>query len=73
MVREDQKFRAEVFKICGFALMTPLGRFVLDFLKSGFNGTITYFVAELILSLILFLSGAIMIQIGYEAVQELNK
>ena len=31
MVTKRDEFVAEIFKIAGFAMMTPLGKFILDF------------------------------------------
>lgn len=30
MVTEKNKYRAQIFQICGFALMGPLGKLVID-------------------------------------------
>lgn len=70
MISEDRKYQSDIFKITGFALMTPLGRFVLNLLELGPRGDIVSFVLNVIGSFILFFFGIIAIQRGYEFVQE---
>lgn len=70
MIKEYQKYGAEVFKIGGFALMTPLGRFVLDTLHFNFSNLTQSSVINIITSFLLFLLGIMFIQIGYETVWE---
>jgi len=69
MITEDRKYQSDVFKISGFALMTPFGKFVLDILSLGLNIT-TWFYVNLLVSFALFLVGVIIIQKGYEAVTD---
>ena len=69
MILEDQKYRAEIFKILGVGLMTPIGRAVLRILDQGVQTFDIQFLLSLLISLLFFLGG-IMIQIGYESVQE---
>jgi len=70
MILERQKYKAEVFKIMGFALMTPICRIVLNFAAGELNVYSLHFVSSAVFSLILFLVGIMMIQIGYEEVME---
>ena len=70
MILERQKYRAEVFKICGFALMTPFGRFVLSTIEHGFRNLTFDSLGNLLTSFILFLFGIMAIQVGYEEVFE---
>ena len=72
MVSEDRRYRAEVFKICGFALMTPFGKIILQLLDIGLQIITLRFFVSLLISLFLFSFGVIMLQIGYESVQESN-
>lgn len=72
MITEDKKYRAEVFKICGIALMSPMGRFVLGFLEKGLQDVDIQFFIDLAGSFILFCFGIIVIQVGYEITQGLG-
>jgi len=54
VITEEQKYRAETSKIAGFALMTPIGRIVLDPLlleEFGFIGGIAYLMVAILLCL----------------------
>ena len=66
MIKEIDKYCAEIFKIAGFTLMTPFGRVVLQpsvvFNELGLTGFIFY----MIFSLFLFFLGAIMFLKGYD-------
>ena len=70
MVSDRQRYRAEVFKIGGFALMTPLGRCVLYVLDHGFRNISFDLFINFLTSSVLFVFGIIVIQIGYEEVFE---
>lgn len=70
VICEYQKFRADVFKICGFALMTPLGRFVLRLLDHGFRSLSIDLLIEFVCSIILFMFGIMAIQVGYDELYE---
>lgn len=70
MISEDKKYLADVYKLSGFALMSPLGRFIL-FLSDVFlnyKELKPILIIHLFISLVLFLCGMIMIQKGYEEV-----
>ena len=69
MISEDRKYRSEFFKISGFALMTPMGKLVLDVIGSNFANLSSALIPGFIVSSLLFLGGIMMIQNGYEAVQ----
>lgn len=70
VVHEHQKFRADVFKICGFALMTPLARYFLILSDIRLNDLTLLFWIHAVISFLLFCWGVIMIQWGYEEVRE---
>lgn len=71
MVKEENKFVAEIYKISGFALMAPFGRYFLIFssLKSS-DITVLFFI-HLIVSVILFCIGVVMIEWAYEEIKEM--
>ena len=70
MIHEENKYRAEVFKIAGFALMTPFGTIVLDMFRSGFINLKPNIIIALLTSLLLVYLGVILIQRGFEAVED---
>jgi len=67
MILERQKYRAEIFKILGIALLTPLGRFVLNTLETGLEISFQTFV-NASGSFALFIIGIIFLEIGYQEV-----
>lgn len=73
MITEEHKFLAEVYKISGFALMTPLGRYFLIFSDINLRNLTVQFFIHLIISIILFYFGVIMIQRAYEELQEIKE
>ncbi len=66
MIFEENKYRAEVFKIAGFALLTPLGRLVLSFIEHGLPAIADNCPMNIITAGILFVLGIIFIQRGFE-------
>ena len=62
------EYQSEVFKLSGFALMTPFGRLMLNLLENGFNGILTNF--NFIGAMLLFLLGLWFIQRGYKISDE---
>ena len=70
MISEEQKYLADVYKLSGFALMSPFGRFILFLsdIYSSYKEPKPILIAHLLLSLVLFICGIIMIQKGYEEV-----
>ena len=66
MVKEVDKYSAEILKIAGFALMTLFGRVALQptvvFNELGLTGFIFY----IIFSLFLFFIGVLMLVKGYD-------
>ena len=73
MVSEDQKYRVEFLKISSFALMIPMGKFVLDIPSIDFNNLTCQFFIYLGLSILLFFIGFIMILHGYGIVYAVNR
>lgn len=71
MVAEYKSYQSEVFKIAGFALMTPLGRFVLNLIEIGVNNPINQLLINAFASFLLFLLGIMSIQRGFEIVEEI--
>ena len=66
MIKEIDRYSAEIFKISGFALMSPLGRVVIQpsvvFTEFGLKGFIFYSI----FSLFLFFIGIIILIKGYD-------
>ena len=69
MIQEHQKYRAELFKIEGFALLTPAATLVFDVLRNNLAPNPRFF-AYLIGSIILAFLGIITLQCGYEELKE---
>ncbi len=65
VIKEVDKYGSEIFKIAGFAFMSPFGRIIVQpsivFNELGFNGFIFY----IIFSLFLFFIGIISLIKGY--------
>lgn len=66
MIVEENKYRAEVFKIAGFALLTPAGRLALSFTEHGFSGLADHFPLNIVIAMGLCILGIIFIQRGFE-------
>lgn len=69
----EEEYQAEVYKIAGFALMSPMGKFVLDVPDIDFNNLSCQFFAYVCLSILLLFIGFIMILNGYGIVYERNR
>ena len=65
MIEEYQKYRAEILRVAGFALMTPVGKLFLNMLELNFNLNVQFFT-NLFGSLMLFILGVILLHVGYE-------
>jgi putative Mn2+ efflux pump MntP len=70
MIYEDRKYQAELFKIGGFALMTPLGKYIIDLLQAGVINFKINPVISFVASFLLFLLGVIMLQRGFEKLRK---
>lgn len=71
MIAEYKSYQSEVFKISGFALMTPLGRFILNLIEVGVNYSIIQFFINAFIAFLLFILGIMAIQRGFEIVEEI--
>ena len=66
MISEDRKYKSEFYKIAGLALMTPVCRFILNFIESGLTSSKSQLLINALASLLLFSFGIIAFQRGYE-------
>ena len=73
MTNEEHEFLADVYKVSGFALMTPLGRYFLILSDIRFPDLTIQFFIYLTVSIVLFYFGVIMIQRAYEEIQEIKE
>ena len=66
MIKEVDRYGAEIFKIAGFALMSPFGRIAIQptvvFNELGMIGFIFY----VLLSLFMFFAGLLLFLKGYD-------
>ena len=69
----EEEYLAEIYKIAGFALMSPMGKFVLDIPTLSVNSLNYPFFIYLFLSILLFFIGFIMILNGYGIVYAVNR
>ena len=72
MLSEDE-YKIEICKIAGFALMSPLGKFILSIPDIDFSNLTCQFFVYLWLSVLLFFIGLIMLGSGYGIVYERNR
>ena len=70
MITEEKRFLTDVYKICGFALMTPFGQYFLMFYDFKISYITIFSILHFLVSFALFCFGSIMIQRAYEMVQE---
>ncbi|MBI3591504.1 MAG: hypothetical protein HY094_09045 [Candidatus Melainabacteria bacterium] len=73
MVNEEQKQLAEIFKIAGFALMTPFGNVILGFPGLKPADFTALFFLNLPLSMGLFYLGIIVLLKSLEKTAEIKK
>ena len=66
MILEEDKYRAEVFKIAGFGLMTPFGKYIIDLLQTGIVNFRINPMVSFSVSFLLFILGVIILQRGFE-------
>ena len=69
----EEEYLAEIYKIAGFALMSPMGKFVLDIPTLSVDSLNYPFFIYLFLSILLFFIGFIMILNGYGIVYAVNR
>ena len=72
MITEEDKHLAGLFEIGGFALMTPLGKLVLDLPNIGWSDLTIKFFIILLIYCVLFYFGIIFLVKSIERVEERN-
>lgn len=70
MASEVQKYRANMFQIGGFGLMSPLGKVVLNFSEYKLLDLNLQFLLNILLSLLLFSLGIMLLIKGMETLEE---
>lgn len=63
------EYRAETFRIFGLALMTPLGKWILDLPTLELDGINIQSIISFALSLVLFYFGIILVLKGFEIME----
>ena len=69
----EEEYLAEVYKIAGFALMSPMGKLILSIPDISVDSMNYQFLIYIGLSTVLFLIGFVMILNGYAIVYERNR
>jgi hypothetical protein len=69
----EEEYLVEVYKIAGFALMSPMGKLILSIPDTDFSNLTCKFFIYLGLSILLFFIGFTMILNGYGIVYERNR
>ncbi len=67
---EQKSYRAKIFKIAGFALMSPFGSLAIDMFRSGFINLKPNIIIAFLISFLLAFLGVILIQRGFEAIEK---
>lgn len=70
MITEEDKHLAAILEICGFALMTPLGKLVLDLPDLEWSDLAIKFFIILLIYCVLFCFGIIFLVKSIERVEE---
>ncbi len=70
MVNEGEKYRAQTFNISGFALMSLLGKILMQPFETYKEYGLLRFVCYTVFCLMLFIWGLFLIQKGYETIDE---
>ncbi len=70
MLADDQKYLSDVFKLAGFALMTPIGKVVLNLSDLKPFSLNTRSVCILLFLMLLFYFGIITLYEGYKTTRE---
>ena len=73
MTSDVQKYRAQVFQILGFILMTPLGNLILNMIITQKNNLSWSFVLALVTSMILAFCGILLLLKGMIVLEEKSK
>ena len=66
MIGERDKYRTEIFKIAGFALMSPVGKYIMEISNPQINIFSTRSIVFFIIAMLLFYFGIMLILKGYE-------
>ena len=70
VIIEEQKYKAYTYNVAGFAMMTPLGKIVLDYYEIlQMTGPIV-FVINFLVSIFLFIAGLTFIELGRSILDE---
>ena len=69
----EEEYLADIYKISGFALMSPMGKFILSIPDIDFSNLTWQFLIYLGLSTLLFFTGFIMLLNGYAIVYGRNR
>lgn len=72
-VTEEQKYRAYTYNIAGFALMTPLGKVILEYPILFEQMGSQRFLIYLLGTLLLFCWGLIFVEVGRNILYERRK
>lgn len=70
MTSEGDKYRAQTFNISGFALMSLLGKILMQPLETFNEYGLIGFICYTIFCAVLFICGFLLIQRGYEITEE---
>lgn len=70
MITDEQKYRSEINKISGFALMTPLGRIFIDPFTVFGESSLGILLGYSLICCLLFVSGAIFVARGHAIVDK---
>ena len=63
------EYRADTFRICGLALMTPFGKWILDLPNLKLDGINIQSIISFGLNIILFYFGIILVLKGFEIME----
>ena len=64
VITEEQKYKAYTLNFAGFAMMTPLGKVVLDYVSVFRELGLGWFIFNVLLSLFLFITGLTFVDHG---------
>lgn len=73
MANNLQEYRSQIFQISGFALMSPLGKFILDLKDTELENMDLWYFICLLIAFVLFCFGIISILKGEKKLEELIK
>ena len=70
MITEVQKYRAQLFQISGFSLITPIGKLILDFLNLKQTDISLKFFIYIVTAILLAFIGLVLILHGMTILEE---